>query len=276
MNAALKNMIARLSPKKTSTSSTSKSDEHSLTQVSVGSLDTINNQKKKRTTKKNNHSSKKKSSSCDIPNGIGTEQQTPNEKAVSQFIKIHNRHSSYDETMSCFASPDVMVKFEDDNAIPASAFAAECQNAFKSFPNFSMHCDCIKEERHFDVIKQEHTNRVVVEDVMVTGTHTGEPYGFAYFPPVPTSNKMAVNGPERVFYTIDKDNKISLLEIISLGDASGPAGFYSQVGGDLTLPPPPSSSSTSGEAADDHQEDAPLPTEDARSKPTETAPTKDV
>ena len=74
-----------------------------------------------------------------------------------------------------------------------------------------------------------------MEDVEVTGTHTGVPVAFANLPPVTTSHKHVVLDKERLWVTM-KDGKIDKMEIIALGNLTGPVGMYMAVGG--TFPPP--------------------------------------
>ena len=67
--------------------------------------------------------------------------------------------------------------------------------------------------------------------------HTGPAFGFAVFPPVPTTNKHVVLDPERLWFTL-KDGKIDKIEVIALGNLTGPAGLYLSIGGKMDMPPP--------------------------------------
>ncbi|CAB9496819.1 expressed unknown protein [Seminavis robusta] len=162
-----------------------------------------------------------------IPESI-VEYQSPNEKVIIAFLKAWNNHSNFEETLSFFDSKDTPVKLEDGKSLTGEIFAAERQKVYKSFPDITFTYESLKEDGH---------GVVVVDELHVCGTHTGEPYGFAHFPPAPTSNRRVVNDPERLWFKV-KDGKVVLMQVISLGDVTGPPGLYVQVGGKLEMPPP--------------------------------------
>jgi hypothetical protein len=163
-----------------------------------------------------------------IPESM-VESQTANERLVATFIEMNNRGCpTYEEFLSFYASDKVTIKFEDVPNITSGVMGSEMMKLHQSFPDFRFSYDCIKETK---------PGKVVVEEMVVSGTHMGAPYAFSWYPPVPTSNKHCVNDPERMWFTV-KDGKIVMQEIISLGDISGCAGFYLQVGGSMDMPPP--------------------------------------
>ncbi|CAB9524892.1 expressed unknown protein [Seminavis robusta] len=111
--------------------------------------------------------------------------------------------------------------------MPAKIFMFDLDKIFKSFPDINF---------EHGTIKEESPGQVFVESIRVSATHTGEPYGFAYFPPVPTTNKHVINDPERFLFFL-KNGKIAVMQIISLGDMNGGPGLYMQIGGKLQAPP---------------------------------------
>ncbi|CAB9496824.1 expressed unknown protein [Seminavis robusta] len=192
--------------------------------------------KKNKKTKRNGSKTKKASS---IPREV-QEHRTPSEMVVAGYVEALDRHASVEELLEFFASKDVKVKLEDGQSINALILAEEDQKLYKSFPNMKFGYQSIKEDR---------AGLVVVEELQVSGTYTGEPYGFDHFPPVSASNEHAINDPERMWFAV-KDGKIQVMEIISLGDNTGPPGLYLQIGGKMDMQPPPA------EAA---EEDATVP-----------------
>ncbi|CAB9502558.1 expressed unknown protein [Seminavis robusta] len=139
-----------------------------------------------------------------------------------------NHHGTIQEKQSFFSSGGVPVKFEDAPSITSDIWIAETEKAQQSFPDIHFQYESIKGDR---------SGMVLVEELNASGTHTGKPYGFAHFPPVSTTYNFIVNDPERLWFKV-KDGKITAMEVISLGDLTGPPGFYAQVGGKMEMPPP--------------------------------------
>ncbi|CAB9529818.1 unknown protein [Seminavis robusta] len=189
---------------------------------------TMGNSSKRHSSQKNNKNRKSKTTRPMAIPELVVEYKTPNEKVITAFMNAWNNHTSLEETLSFFASPEVLVKFEDTPSITGGILAAEHDKLYKSFPDIKFTYECIKEDR---------AGQVVVEELRASATHTGEPYGFGPFPPVPTSNKSVANDPERLWFTV-KDGKIVMMQVISLGDITGPPGFYVQIGGTMEMPPP--------------------------------------
>ncbi|CAB9496817.1 expressed unknown protein [Seminavis robusta] len=195
--------------------------------VSFSSSSSSRSSKKKRKSKKKDRSGSNSKEASSVPDCV-VEHQTPNEKFITSFLAAMNNHQSMDQLLNFFSSPEVEVKFEDAPSITAAMWASETEKLSKSFPDI---------QYSYESIKQDHHGLVVVEELQVSGTHSGEPYSFAYFPPVPTTNKHIINDPERVWFKV-KDGKIALVQDISLGDLTGPPGFYVQIGGKMDMPPP--------------------------------------
>ncbi|CAB9498146.1 unknown protein [Seminavis robusta] len=173
--------------------------------------------------KKDKSKRKKKTTPVDV---VIEEYHTPNEKIISAFLQALNDHADEERLLRFFASDQVMARFEDTPGFPVSVFVAELQKFFKSFPDIKFSWDFIKEEK---------SGQVLVEELLVKGTHSGEPYAFANFPPVPAKGKHCAMDPERFWYTL-KDGKITSVDIIALGSKSGLPGFYMEVGGKMDMP----------------------------------------
>ncbi|CAB9502557.1 expressed unknown protein [Seminavis robusta] len=210
-------------------------DEHSVFSASTSntaSLSASNKSGRSHEKKKKGSSGKKsKSSKTKPPPSIPQEVEefkTANEKVVADFLAVINGQGSVEEMKSFFKSGDVRVKLEDVPSITSDIWIAAAAQCIKSFPNFRFQYESIKENR---------SGLVLVEELQASGTHTGEPYTFAHFPPIPTSNKHIVNDPERLWLRV-KDGKIVDIECVSLGDYTGPPGFYMQLGGKMDMPPP--------------------------------------
>ncbi|CAB9512521.1 expressed unknown protein [Seminavis robusta] len=152
--------------------------------------------------------------------------RTPNEKVVANYMSAWNRHCSIEENLGFYESDDTPLRIEDTPDMPAKMFMVEMDKIFKSFPDIHFKHGTIKEEK---------PGQVFVDSIRVSATHTGEPYAFANFPPVPTTNKHIINDPERFLFFL-KNGKITVMQVISLGDMTGPPGLYMQIGGKLQAP----------------------------------------
>jgi len=70
-------------------------------------------------------------------------------------------------------------------------------------------------------------------DVVVSGTHTGKPFGLADDPGCPVlkaKGQRAVNDPETLELTIE-DEKIAGMKVIASSEKTGPPGLYMQIAG---------------------------------------------
>ncbi|CAB9502761.1 expressed unknown protein [Seminavis robusta] len=153
-----------------------------------------------------------------------------NEHLIQDYISKVNEHASVEELLQFYASEEVPIKFDDMAPMPAVAVQTEIVKLTKSFKDFKFSYDSVKEIK---------PGVVLVEELVVSGTHNGEPYRFAVFPPVPASGKHAVLDPERMWFTMNKDGKIVKEVIMALGNLTGPPGMYISIGGNMDMPPPP-------------------------------------
>ncbi|CAB9507059.1 expressed unknown protein [Seminavis robusta] len=148
---------------------------------------------------------------------------TLNEQIIEKYVAAVNAHSPADDLIAFYASDKVQVKFDDMAPITARALQTEIVSLTKSFKDFRF---------NYDSIKEVEPGKVMVEDLCVTGTHNGQPYKFAVYPPITATGKHVVLDPERIWYTM-KDGKIVHEVVTALGLLTGPAGFYLAIGGKL-------------------------------------------
>ena len=180
-----------------------------------------------KTTKSSRKSRKSSRTSKSAPLKVDEieDDKTDNEKLIEQCMEAWNCHSSTTEIENYFRSSSVKILFEEAPPLTTGAFGVELQNMFASFSDVKWNYESIQEVR---------PGVVLVENLVVAGTHDREPYKFAHFPPIPTTNKYFVVDPERIYMTT-KDGKIAKMEVISLGCQTGPPGIYSLLGGNMTM-----------------------------------------
>lgn len=65
----------------------------------------------------------------------------------------------------------------------------------------------------------------------VSGTHTGKPYGFGPYPEIETSGIKCLNPNESAILEINEEGLVQKFVVTTPSELSGPAGFYSQIGG---------------------------------------------
>ncbi|CAB9502556.1 unknown protein [Seminavis robusta] len=205
-------------------------DEHTIFSTSnKSSVSTPSRSSHHREKKSKERKRRKTKPTSSIPQEV-EEFKTANEKLVAGLVAVINDHGTAEEMASFFKSGDVRVKLEDVPSITSDVWVVAAEQCIQSFPDFHFQYESIKEDR---------SGVVLVEELQASGTHTGEPYAFAHFPPIPTSHRHIVNDPERLWLRV-KDGKITSMECVSLGGFTGPPGFYVQLGGKTEMPPPPS------------------------------------
>ena len=110
-------------------------------------------------------------------------------------------------------------------AMDWSEYCQAFEDVAASFPDIKLSYDPLTEKE----------GKVCINKVTVTGTHTGEPFGFALFPKIEAINppKQCVNDKETLEYTVE-NGKIKEMNIMCpQGATSGPPGFYVQLGGKI-------------------------------------------
>ncbi|CAB9502859.1 expressed unknown protein [Seminavis robusta] len=151
--------------------------------------------------------------------------KTENAEAVENYMACLNRHGSVDEMLKLFTSENAKIKFDDSPSMTALGLVTEIRNCYLGFGDLKFNYESIKEVK---------PGQVLVEDLVVTGTHTQD-FQFANFPVIPRTNKHVLLDPERLWFTM-KDGKIYKQEITALGNLTGPPGMYLLVGGRLEPP----------------------------------------
>ena len=148
-------------------------------------------------------------------------------KVAEAWINLLNNHGTEEEVMSMFANPDVKFVFEDGFVLPASAVVPTMAYVFTCFPDFNLANQGYKEVE---------PGKVLIEDQILSATHTGEAFKFANFPAVPTTNKHVELDPECSYVSVNEDNKITKIEMISMGNLVGLHGMYLAIGGSMENP----------------------------------------
>merc|ERR1712050_9039 len=68
---------------------------------------------------------------------------------------------------------------------------------------------------------------VQVMHAVASGTHTGEPFGFQCYQPLPATGSKCVNDPENLTFFII-DGKIVQVHVLCTGELCGPVGLHKQ------------------------------------------------
>ena len=157
--------------------------------------------------------------------GTVEEVQSPNEKMIASLIAHWNMHAPPEDCISFFTSEKDLFRFEDAPPVNVREWVGEFERMTRSFPDVQFGYDSIKETR---------PGEVIVEDWQCTATHTGAPYSFGPFPPIPRTNRRCINDLERLYFTIE-NGKVSEVTVIALGSLSGIVGLYIQIGGKLEI-----------------------------------------
>ena len=147
---------------------------------------------------------------------------TPNEQVVLNLLDTWNTHSKPEVSMALMKSKDAKFVFEDDICLTAEQMMQGFEVIFASFPDFHM------ANKH---VKEVEPGVVLIEEQVVTGTHTGEPFTFANHEPIARTDKKVVLDPERVYVTVE-DGKVAEWKMIALGTNVGIHGLYIGIGGD--------------------------------------------
>ena len=165
-----------------------------------------------------------KKGSTSIPTTVAGRSCTDNEQVAVDLMK--GLATADASLFNLFTSKDMKVAFEDGQTMPVAAFVMTSNSIRKSFPDIVF---------QYEKIKETKPGRVLVDNYVVSGTHTGEPYGFGPYPKIPAAGKHVVNDPGRIWVQVE-DGKITKMDVISLGDKTGPPGLYQQIGGVLGPP----------------------------------------
>jgi ketosteroid isomerase-like protein len=158
-----------------------------------------------------------------ITEGERTHPRSTCEDVVQKFIAAMNQRCTETEYLNFYASPTTPVDFEDNTSTTAEELAADMAKVFASFQDFKM---------TYSYIREYKPGTVAVEKVVFSGTHNGSPFAIGSFPPVAATNKHVFLHEQMMFLTIE-DGKITKNKIFSLGQLTGPVGFYQAIGGEI-------------------------------------------
>ncbi len=124
------------------------------------------------------------------------------------------------------ATEDCEVSFKDQE-LGLAGFGEEAVKIWKAFPDFHLTCP-----HGFQVEKDDKGQLYCITRKCVpNGHHTGAPYGFGPYEPIPPTNKYVKNAPETFHMYVNGDGKVYRVVIYAEGEMTGPAGIYQQIGG---------------------------------------------
>ncbi|KAL3906572.1 MAG: hypothetical protein SGILL_009215 [Bacillariaceae sp.] len=107
-------------------------------------------------------------------------------------------------------------------------FIAQMEVTYASFPDYTTEWDEMK-----DGGKGKSSNTVRIKNFVSKGTHTGEPFAFGPYPPMPAKGKKIRDHPVDILVYIEKKSqKVEKIRLVSKpNQTTGPAMYYLQVGG---------------------------------------------
>eukprot|EP00934_Nitzschia_sp_Nitz4_P004659 Nitzschia sp. Nitz4//scaffold299_size22801//19256//19939//NITZ4_008539-RA/size22801-processed-gene-0.53-mRNA-1//-1//CDS//3329546354//4649//frame0 len=142
-----------------------------------------------------------------------------NLNAAMDLFGAVNGHN-IEKFLEC-TTPDFLIQFEDQE-MSRDDFIEELQRVWASFPDF-----CLEGET-FEVRAD---GLILARNFIPRGTHTGAPFAFGPYEPIPTSGKKVENAPENVCCKCREGKVCRYIVLYEEGDMSGPAGLYTQLGG---------------------------------------------
>ena len=126
-----------------------------------------------------------------------------------------------------FTRNDAVCVFKGgETAMSFPVFIATCEALWASFPDNKVSWESVKEIR---------PGVVLIKDYRAAGTHTGAPYSFGPYKPIPATGKYVEEDPCQLTLHIKK-GKVSKFQIdVRDGDLVGPPGYYQKIGGDFSM-----------------------------------------
>ena len=155
----------------------------------------------------------------------GVPEGAPEElKVVREWIHKKNMHDvdgmaemCHPDTNFCFVDSETFITLQEWNEIKKLIYG--------SFPDLHFFWKCIRVAG-----TSQWGVDIVLEDYYGIGTHTGKPFGFGPYEPIPPTGLTVQD--EYIEFTISvKDGKISRACIDAFGQMVGPPGFYTKIGG---------------------------------------------
>ena len=143
-------------------------------------------------------------------------------KVVQKAMDYHNAKDT--NGLKSIGTKDAKV-FVKGKAMDWSEYCEAFQNVTASFPDIKFEYDPLVEK----------DKNVFINKITVTGSHTGEPYGFGDHPKIEptTPPKQCVNDQETIEFTVEKGKIKEMIIMSPEGATSGPPGFYTQIGGKI-------------------------------------------
>lgn len=141
-----------------------------------------------------------------------------NEGVVKNFMTCIN-NQDVDGCTALLKSPQHCEwRFSGQANITIKQYGDMIQKIVKSFPDFSI---ASKE------VVEVGPGVVQVKHAVASGTHTGEPFGFQCYNPLPATGTKCVNEPEHLTFFI-REEKIAQVHVVCTGKQCGPLGLYAQ------------------------------------------------
>lgn len=142
-----------------------------------------------------------------------------NEVIVEKFIECINKQD-LDGCNALLKSPQQCEwRFSGEVNITIKKYGEMIQDIMRSFPDFSID--------YKDVVEVG-PDVVQVRNAVASGTHTGEPFGFQCYQPLPSTGLKCVNDPEHLTFFII-EGKIVQVHCICTGELCGPVGLHKQI-----------------------------------------------
>jgi hypothetical protein len=140
--------------------------------------------------------------------------------AAKAFLDIQNT-GIYSELLKV-TSPKCLFQFGDTEFL-LDTWIEDAGNIGSSYPDFHL--------SHEKIIDISPTQAMIV-NLQASGTHSGTPYAFGPYPEIPATGIHCKNDYEDVTVTIDAESGMILcMKFVAKGPATGPPGFYNQIGG---------------------------------------------
>jgi hypothetical protein len=89
----------------------------------------------------------------------------------------------------------------------------------------------------WDSIEEIAPGKVKVTNFVGRGTHTGAPYGFGPFPPIPATGIVVEEDPCHLYISVKNGKMTKFVIDTYCGDLVGPPGYYQKIGGKYNVQP---------------------------------------
>ena len=143
---------------------------------------------------------------------------------MNQYIHTCSTHDM--DGHRAIWDPLGVVKFTMGD-LPVPVFWEELEKIMKSFPDSTCYVEGIEL-----IFSDSHKGIFRVKKIGLTGTHTGEPYGFGPYEPIPATGIFVAPAPEFMHMTI-VDGLVHEVQFLPHGQCSEPDGIYQLIGGQL-------------------------------------------